>query len=118
MTTDKTLPEPVGWRWRSTLSEAEGVYWEHPSKYGIDMDVDMYKWTALYTAEQLRAALAAQAEEIAELKEAYALLFKANAELRVLLDRPQVLHECLTNDSPWLICKHCGAVGRCAMEKS
>ena len=24
-----------------------------------------------------------------------------------------VLHECLDNDSPWLICKHCGAVGRC-----
>jgi hypothetical protein len=23
-----------------------------------------------------------------------------------------VVHECLDNDSPWLICKHCGAVGR------
>jgi hypothetical protein len=31
--------------------------------------------------------------------------------------RPQVLHECLDNDSPWLICKHCGAVGRCELEK-
>lgn len=26
---------------------------------------------------------------------------------------PHVLHECLDNDSPWLICKHCGAAGRC-----
>lgn len=25
----------------------------------------------------------------------------------------KVLHECLDNDSPHLICKHCGAVGRC-----
>ena len=24
-----------------------------------------------------------------------------------------VLHECLDHDSPHLICKHCGAVGRC-----
>lgn len=29
-----------------------------------------------------------------------------------------VLHECLDNDSPWLICKHCGAVGRCAQAAS
>lgn len=27
-----------------------------------------------------------------------------------------VLHECLDNDSPYLICKHCGAVGRCDLE--
>jgi hypothetical protein len=60
----------------------------------------------------------ADEEEIAELKEAYALLFKANSELRASLGRSHVLHECLDNDSPWLICKHCGAVGRCEMEKS
>jgi hypothetical protein len=41
----------------------------------------------------------ADEEEIAELKEAYALLFKANAELRASLGRPHVLHECLDNDS-------------------
>lgn len=29
-----------------------------------------------------------------------------------------VLHECLDNDSPWLICKHCGAVGRCEKDAS
>lgn len=27
-----------------------------------------------------------------------------------------VVHECLDNDSPWLICKHCGAVGRCELD--
>jgi len=29
-----------------------------------------------------------------------------------------VPHECLDNDSPWLICKRCGAVGRCEKDPS
>ncbi len=61
MSTDKTLPEPVAWRYVPSKVWGDQVVTQDPKtvqlarEYGRDVE-------GLYTADQLRAALAAQAE--------------------------------------------------------
>jgi hypothetical protein len=43
----KPQPEPVAWVWKYKESGSTGVYWQHPSTYGIDMDNPLYEWTLL-----------------------------------------------------------------------
>jgi hypothetical protein len=49
-------PEPVAWYWRHKENDATGLYWQNPSKYGIDMGNSLYEWTLLYAAPQPQRA--------------------------------------------------------------
>lgn len=57
------LPEPHGMKWRNKQTGATGVYFEDPRQFGINTEHPDYEWTPIYTADQLRAALAAPAPQ-------------------------------------------------------
>lgn len=46
------LPAPKAWMWEHVEGKL-GVYFDDPAKYGIE-NSEFYKWTKLYTADQLQ----------------------------------------------------------------
>ena len=52
------LPGPDGHAWERKLSNAQGVYWEDPAIYGVDVTHPEYTWEGIYKATTVRRLIA------------------------------------------------------------